>query len=155
MTISAKRAILREKRRANLLQLDVDGGVENSRIVRLRGRQVNVLESVGRDSIPELLVQRPFPLLWRDLTQIDDLVKNFSAGLFEEFRPVQLPQTRKSIFPFRLQIKSRGFEGVRLLLHGLLDHLPEALGYGERQVLRRHLMRLQHSVVEETRLAKE
>ena len=47
------------------------------------------------------------------------------------------------------------FEGVRLLFDGLFDHLPEALGYGERQVLSRHLMRLQHPVVEEARLAEE
>lgn len=34
---------------------------------------------------------------------------------------------RKIIFPFSLQIKSRGFERIRLLFNGLSNHFPKTL----------------------------
>ena len=42
----------------------------------------------------------------------------------------------------------RGFECVRLLLHGVPHHLPEALGHGEGEVSGRDLRRVDGAALE-------
>ena len=49
----------------------------------------------------------------------------------------------------------RGFECVRLLLHGVPHHLPEALGHGEREVSGRDLRRVDGAALEYLGLGEE
>ena len=59
---------------------------------------------------------------------------------------VQLADPGECVLPLGLQVEAGGLEGVRLLLHGTLHHLPETLGHCHAQVPGRHLCRLQHPV---------
>lgn len=65
-------------------------------------------------SIPELLSQFFLPLLFWNEWQINYLIKYLSFRFLEEFITIQLPRSRKRVFPFSFEIETRGAKCVSL-----------------------------------------
>ena len=110
--------------------------------------------------------RRNLPLSTGYLAKIDHFVEYLSSSLLEQLILDEIEPTAvngheriitnsilfanfgKTVLPFGLQIESRRFERIGLLLDAFLDHLPEAVAHSKAQVTRRRLGRFKNAITE-------